>query len=123
MAVLFDRDQAACAGLVLSGSGSGQTPGKYLSQREYRAGERAKDGLRRDGNRHLGSYRSRQNEAFWVYAILSRTRTRRALHPDRSVLSNLESARVRAQHAIHRAGGRDQYLDARVCGSPRCRRA
>ena len=43
----------------------------------------------------------------------------RSLHSDRSVLFDLEGAGVRALHALHRTGGRNQYGYARLCCSPR----
>ena len=41
---------------------------------------------------------------------------RRPLHPDRPVLPDLEGARVRPAHALHRAGRRDQPAHAGLCG-------
>ena len=64
-----------------------------------------------------------KDEAVWVYAVLSRPWAWRSLHPDRSVLSDLESARVRSAYAFYRAGGRDQHTDARACRTSRRRRA
>ena len=46
-------------------------------------------------------------------------RPRRALHPDRSVLPDLEGARVRHHHPLHRAGRRDQHRDAAATSSTR----
>ena len=40
----------------------------------------------------------------------------RALHSDRSVLSDLEGARIRPEHPVHRAGRRNQHGHARLCG-------
>jgi UDP-N-acetyl-D-mannosaminuronate dehydrogenase len=47
-------DNIAC--LFLPRGGGGQTVGEHFQEREYRAGERAKAGVRRHGDRYLGSH-------------------------------------------------------------------
>ena len=47
---------------------------------------------------------------------------RRALHPDRPVLPDVDRARARDDDAVHRAGRRDQHGDARLRGRPGRRR-
>jgi UDP-N-acetyl-D-glucosamine dehydrogenase len=42
------------------------------------------------------------------------SRTRRPLHPDRPVLPDVEGARVRRQHPLHRARRRDQHRHAEL---------
>ena len=42
---------------------------------------------------------------FGFQAVLSRAGARRALHPDRSLLPDVEGQGVRPPHALHRAGG------------------
>ncbi len=60
-----------------------------------------------------------QDQAVRLHAVLSRAGPGRALHPDRPVLSHLEGARVRPEHAVHRAGGRDQHRHAQLRRAPR----
>ena len=90
----------------------GQADREHLPRRQHRARQRAEDRLRRDGHRHLGGDRGGQDQAVRLHAVLSRAGPRRPLHPDRSVLSDLEGARVRTVDALHRAGRRDQPRDA-----------
>ena len=72
-----------------------------------------------DGHRRLGGDRGGQDQAVRLHAVLSRPGPRRALHPDRPVLPDLEGARVRHRHALHRAGRRDQHGDAAATSSTR----
>lgn len=59
--------------------------------------------------------RGRQHQTLWVHALLPRPRHRWPLYSFRSVLSGMESQRIRFCNALHRAGWGDQRLDARVC--------
>ena len=49
----------------------------------------------RDGHRRLGGDRRRRDQAVRLHAVLSGPGPRRPLHPDRSVLPDVEGARVR----------------------------
>ena len=77
------------------GSPSRQAARRTSSQREHRARERAEDGLRPDGHRRLGGDRGGQDQAVRLYAVLSGPGAGRPLHPDRSLLPDLEGSRVR----------------------------
>ena len=85
---------------------------EHLPRREHRPRQRAEGRLRPHGHQRLGSHRRGQHEAVRVHAVLSRARPRRALHPARPVLSDLEGRRARDVGALHRAGRRDQHRHA-----------
>ena len=54
----------------MSGRRSGQAAREHLSEREYRAGQRAEADLCLDGDRHLGGYRRSRDQAVWVHGVL-----------------------------------------------------
>ena len=109
------------AGLQPRGRRGLQDPREHLPRRQHRPGQRAEDALRPDGHRRLGGDRGGQDQAVRLPGVLPGPRPGRALHPHRPVLSDLGGPQARADHAVHRAGRRDQHLDARLCrqhGSP-----
>ena len=53
------------------------------------------------GNRCLGGHRGGKNQTFWLHAILSRPGTWRTLHSHRSVLFDVEGARIRPLDALY----------------------
>jgi UDP-N-acetyl-D-glucosamine dehydrogenase len=69
--------------------------------REYRAGERAENAQPAHEYRYLGSHRCGRHQALRIYAFLSGSWLRRTLHPGRSFLSLVESARIRFLNAVH----------------------
>ncbi len=71
-------------------------------------GERTEAALPAHGHRHLGGDRRGCHQALRLPAFLSRPGTGWALHPDRSLLSELEGKGIRLQHPLHRAGGRSE---------------
>ena len=85
---------------------------EHLPLGQHRARQRARDPLRPDGNRHLGGRRRRRDEAVRLHALQPRAGPRRPLHPDRSLLPQLEGARVRLLHGVHRARRQGQRGDA-----------
>ena len=107
------------AGLELRSRRSLQDPGKHLSRREHRAGQRVEDALRPHGHRRVGSDRGRQDQAVWLSGVLSRAGLGRALHPDRSFLLELGGPQARPADAVHRTGRRDQYQHAALCDRSR----
>src|SRR2546425_1211758 len=51
-----------------------------------------------------GSYRRGQHEALWLHTFLSRSRSGRALHTNRSLLSFVESEGIRFFNAVYSTG-------------------
>ena len=107
---------ADCCCLLERDGRGGEAHREHLSRRQHRSRQRIEGDLRSHGYRRLGSHRRRQDQTFRIYAVLSRARARWSLHPDRSVLSDLESARVRHRHALHRTRRPDQFLHAQSRG-------
>lgn len=66
------------------------------------------------GHQHLGSNRRGQKQALRLPSVLSRPRSRRPLHPARSLLSELEGARIRLPHLDDRIVHDGQRPHARV---------
>ena len=92
---LVRSGRVACrAGQFDARGGDGQAARKYLSLREYRAGERAEAAGPAHGHRYLGSDRCRGHQTLRLHALLSRARLGRPLHPGRSLLFVLEGARI-----------------------------
>ncbi len=120
---LWRNLQPRGAGVVARCGGDDQVARKHLPLREHRAGQRTEDALHAHGNRYLGSDRGGLDQAVRIPSVLSRARSRRTLHSRRSVLSFLESERVRLPHPLYRAGGRDQHQHAvpRDCSPWRAR--
>jgi hypothetical protein len=57
-----------------------------------------------------------KDQAFRIPGVLSRTRPRRTLHPDRSVLSELAGPHAGHEHTVHRTGRRSERRNAAVRG-------
>ena len=55
-------------------------------------------------HRRLGGHRGGQDEAVRVPGVLSGSGTRRALHPDRPLLSHVAGPEARGADPLHRAG-------------------
>src|SRR5439155_11351630 len=68
--------------------------------------------VRPHGSRRVGGDRRRLDQAIWLYALPARPWGGWPLRADRPLLSDVEGARVWPDHALYRAGGRDQYADA-----------
>ena len=85
-----------------------QAHGEHLPRGQHRARQRAQDGLRPHGHRHLGGARRGGDEAVRLHAVQPGSRLGRALHPAGSLLPLLEGARVRHRAALHRARRRGQ---------------
>jgi hypothetical protein len=83
--------------------------------RSVNIGERDEGGGRPHGDRHFRGDRRRGDKTLRVHGLLPRPRSGGALHSHRPVLPDLEGARIRAAHPVHRACGRDQPVDARIC--------
>ena len=91
-----------------------QDPGEHLPGRQHRPGQRAEGPLRPHGHRRLGGDRRGQDQAVRLPGVLSRARPGRPLHPDRPLLPDLGGPQARPDDPLHRAGRRDQHLDARL---------
>ncbi len=89
-----------------------EAAGEHLPLGQHRPRQRARDPLRPDGDRHLGGRRRRRHQAVRLHAVQPGPRPRRPLHPDRSLLPQLEGARVRLLHGVHRARRQGQRGDA-----------
>ena len=85
-----------------------QAAREHLSLGQHRARQRARTAVRPHGDRHLGGRRRGGDEAVRLHALRAGARPRRPLHPDRSLLSDLEGARVRLLDPLHRARRRGQ---------------
>ena len=81
---------ARCSGQQSLCCGDDQAARKHLSLRQYRPRERTEAALHAHGNRHPRGDRRGQNQALRLSGVLSGTRPRRPLHPDRSLLSFVE---------------------------------
>src|SRR3954468_16722 len=79
-----------------------------LSLGEHRAGERAGDHVRPDGDRRVGSRRRGGHQAVRVHAVRTGPRDGRPLPAGGPVLPRLARARVRHPDRVHRAGRRGQ---------------
>ena len=91
------RDRAEGRPRLDAGGGGGvQDPGEHVPGDQHRAGERAEGALRPHGHRRVGGDRRGQDQAVRVPGVLPRPRARRALHPDRPVLPDLDRPQVRA---------------------------
>ena len=113
-----DREQGRAGG-KLRHRRSGEADGEHLPRGEHRARQRTEADLRPHGHQCVGCDRCRENQALRLHAVLSGAGPRRALHSHRSVLPDVESARIQCADALHRACWRGQ------CGgtAPRHRRA
>src|ERR671922_889329 len=100
---LWLGDRHRPPGLVARGGGALPAAPGHLSLGEHPARERARAALRPDGDRRLGGRRGGGDEAVRVHAVPARTGPRRPLHSDRPLLPDLEGARVRLLHRVHRA--------------------
>ena len=65
----------------------GEAPREHVPERQHRPGERDRADVRRARHQRLGGDRRREDEALRLHAVLPGPGPRRALHPDRSVLS------------------------------------
>ena len=85
---------------------------EHLPVGQHRARQRARTARRANGHRRLGSGRRRRDEAVRVHELQAWAGPRRSLHPDRSLLPDVESARVRLHDGVHRARRSHQRVDA-----------
>src|SRR5439155_19183088 len=74
------------------------------------------DVVRADGNRRVGGDRGGGDQALRVHAVLPWAGAGGALHPDRSVLPDVEGAALRFFDTIHRAGGGGEHGHAVLGG-------
>ena len=89
------RDRQRPSRLVPRGGRADEAAREHLPLGQHRARQRARAALRPDGDRHLGGRRRRRDEAVRLHALRAGPGPRRALHPDRPLLPDLEGARVR----------------------------
>ncbi len=94
------------------GGGAHEAAREHLPLGQHRARQRARDPLRPHGHRHLGGRGRGRDEAVRLHALQPRAGPRRPLHPDRSLLPQLEGARVRLLHGVHRARRQGERGDA-----------
>src|SRR5207248_11718896 len=99
-----------------------ETTRKYLPLREHCFGQRIEAALPSDGDRYMGSHRSRFDQAVRVPSLLPGPGAWRTLHTDRSVLPLVEGKAIRLSHPLYRVVGRGQYVHAisRGGGDQRC---
>ena len=92
-----------------------QDPREHLPRHQHRPGQRAEDDLfDRMGIDVWEVIEAAKTKPFGFQAFYPGPGLGRALHPDRPVLSDLGGPQARPDHAVHRAGRRDQHVDARV---------
>ena len=109
-------DPKGGSGQQRRGGGNVQDPGKHLSHDQYRAGERTGVDLRQARFGCMGSGRSRCHQALWVHEVHTGTRSRRALHPHRPAVFELEIERTELYGAFHRTSLGDQHQHAALPG-------
>ena len=125
------RALQACArdgapGLVPGGGRADEAPREHLPLGQHRARQRARAALRPDADRRLGGHRRGRNEAVRVHELPAGPRARRPLHADRPLLPDLEGARIRLLHRVHRArrqGQREHAVLVPRQDRPRAERA
>ena len=96
-----------------------QAAREHLPRRQHRPRQRARADVPRHGHQRVGSDRRGQDQAVRLHAVLPGPRPGRALHPDRSVLSELEGAAVRLREPLHRARRPHQRRHAALRRRPR----
>ena len=90
---------------------------------QHRSRQRAGADVRPHGHRCVGSCRRGENEAVRLHGLLSRSRARRTLHPDRSVLPVVEGQAEWVRSAVHRARRPHQRQHAALRRREDCRGA
>ena len=95
-------------GLLAGGGRAHEAAREHLSLRQHRARQRARAALRPDEHRRLGGHWRSGHEALRIHELPARSGARRPLHADRSLLSDVEGARVRLLHRVHRARGQGE---------------
>ena len=106
------RSSTVAHGLDARGGRADEAAREHLPLGQHRARQRARAALRPDGHRRLGGRRRRGDEAVRLHVVQAGPRPRRPLHPDRSVLPDVEGARVRLLDAVHRARRRGEQQHA-----------
>src|SRR6266566_4417125 len=109
---LPSRDRLDCRGLDTGSRRAHEAAREHLPLGEHRARERARATLRPHVDRRVGGRRRCRHEAVRLHAVQPGPRSRRPLHPDRSLLPDVESARVRLLHGVHRARREGERGDA-----------
>ena len=100
---LQPRDRDRPSGLVARGRRADEAAREHLPLGQHRARQRARAALRPDEHRRLGGDRRGGDEAVRLHELPARPRARRPLHADRPLLPDVEGARVRLLHGVHRA--------------------
>ena len=88
-------DRQGRAGQLDPGRRADQAAREHPPRGQHRPRQRDEDDRRQDGHRHLRGDPTRRRPSRSASCLLSGPRPRRPLHPDRSVLPDLEGARVR----------------------------
>ena len=109
---LLGRDRRDPPRLLAGGGRAHEAPREHLPLGQHRPRQRARAAVRPDGHRRVGGDRSGRDEAVRVHVVQARSRPRRSLHPDRSLLPHVEGAGVRLLHRVHRARREGQRVDA-----------
>ena len=117
------RDRDDRPGQLAARRRDGEAAREHLPQGEHRPRERDRADVRPAGRRRLGSRRRGRDQAVRLHAVLPRPGPRRALHPDRSVLSVVEAKQTRLRPALHRARRPHQRRHAALRGRQDRRRA